>query len=201
MNVPVRYGVAQRLGRGSERRHPAGWLGGILPPKAMRGTLGGRMPPGQPPGRRRSVRTRAAAFTCHIGVRITTAALLVALMGLGCHPPRTAGLSRSARAHIDAARNFTDRYSRSRLAAWNIRASAAGADCDILKIEIPIILEDSMVEAIHYGAGSYNVYAGGVQHFSLERTFRAVSYKDASGRVWTYGSLSRNQAEALMPCR
>ena len=138
---------------------------------------------------------------CNVDVRITTSVLLVVLMGLGCGPGHTEGLPRSAKAHIDSARKFTDLYSRSRLSGWDIRASAAGADCDILRIEVSIILEDSMVEAIHYGAGSYDVYAGGVQHFSHERMFRAVSYKDASGRLWTYGSLSRNEAETLVPCR
>jgi hypothetical protein len=132
------------------------------------------------------------------GLRITVSALLAVLMGTECGPKT---LPRSTQVHIADARDFTDLYSRSRLSGWNIRASAAGADCDILNIEVPIILEDSMVEAIHYGAGSYDVYAGGVQHFSHERTFRAVSYKDASGRVWTYGPLSRNEAEALVPCR
>jgi hypothetical protein len=130
-----------------------------------------------------------------------TAALLVALTGVNCGPARHAAPTASTRVRIDAARTFTDLYSHSRLAGWDIHANAAGANCEVLRIEVSIIMEDSMVEAMHYGAGSYDVYAGGVQHFSQDRTFRAVSYRDASGRVWTYGPLSMSQAKALVPCR
>jgi hypothetical protein len=57
-----------------------------------------------------------------------------------------------------------------------------------------------MVEAMHYGAGAYDIYDGGVQQFLRERAFRGVAYKDGSGRVWTYGAVTQNEAEALVPC-
>lgn len=101
--------------------------------------------------------------------------------------------------HIAAAHDFTDRYAHSRLAAWKIHAAAAGNDCAVLTVDVSIILDESMVEAMHYGAGAYAAYGGGVERFVRDRDFRGVAYKDASGRQWAYG-LSESEAQSLQPC-
>ncbi len=103
--------------------------------------------------------------------------------------------------HVAAAALFTQRYANSRLSEWKVRASAAGADCGVLLVETSVIMEDSMVAAMHYGAGAYNVYDGGVQRFCRDRHFRGVAYKDSSGRVWTYDKVTVGEAETLKPCR
>jgi len=100
-----------------------------------------------------------------------------------------------------AASQFTRRCATSRLAKWNIRGLAAGADCSVLLVETSMVLDDSLTEAIHYGTGAYAVIEGGVRHFTRERTFRGVAYRDRTGHVRTYGSLMQGEAEDLQPCR
>jgi hypothetical protein len=102
--------------------------------------------------------------------------------------------------HIAAAHDFTDRFAHSRLSAWKVRGGAAGGDCAVLTVDVSIILDESMVEAMHYGAGAYAVYGGGVERFVRDRDFRGVAYRDASGRQWAYG-LAPGEAESLRPCR
>ena len=102
---------------------------------------------------------------------------------------------------IAAAALFTERCAASRLEKWNIRGAAAGADCDVLLVDTTTVLQDSLVEAMHYGSGAYAVVDGGVRRFSRERAFRAVAYRDGTGRVWRYGDLSQAEAEELRPCR
>ena len=102
--------------------------------------------------------------------------------------------------HVDAAGFFTQRYARSPLSAWNVRGAAAGADCDVLLVETSVVLNDGMVEALHYGAGAYGVVDGGVQRFCRDRAFRGVAYRDSAGHVWKYGDLSRSEAETLKRC-
>ncbi len=102
--------------------------------------------------------------------------------------------------HVTAARILMQRYAASRFRPWHIRVTAAGSDCRVLLLQADIILEDSMVEAMHYGAGSYDTYEGGVQQFLRTYSFRGASYQDASGHVWTYGNLSASEAERLVPC-
>jgi hypothetical protein len=127
--------------------------------------------------------------------------LFLVLAAGNCHSRPPAPPQRSTQdIRITAASLFTKRYARSRLSGWHLRASAAGADCAVLFVDVPIVMEDSMIEAMHYGAGAYEVYAGGVQHFYRERTFRGVAYRDASGRVWTYGAVSRGEAGTLAAC-
>ena len=58
-----------------------------------------------------------------------------------------------------------------------------------------------MIEAMHYGAGAYDIYDGGVQHFYRVQTFRGVAYKDGSARVWTYGAVSAAEADGIRACR
>ena len=103
-------------------------------------------------------------------------------------------------ARVAAASLLTERYSESRLANWDMQARAAGSDCSILVVKASTVLDDSIVEAIHYGAGPYGVNEGGVKRFSTERAFRAVAYKDVTGRFWTYG-VSETEAASLVACR
>jgi hypothetical protein len=103
-------------------------------------------------------------------------------------------------ARISAADLFTQRYAQSRFAGWKIHAHASGHDCDVLFVETGVIMEDSMVEAMHYGAGAYGVVEGGVQRFSRDRSFRGVAYRDFSGRVWTYGAITTAEPGILKPC-
>ena len=106
---------------------------------------------------------------------------------------------RPASNHVAAANVFTDRYAHSRFARWNVRASARGRDCDVLLVETDMVMEDSMVEAMHYGAGAYGV-DGGVQRFYRDRSFRGVAYKDSSGRIWAYGDVTARDAATLSQC-
>jgi hypothetical protein len=101
---------------------------------------------------------------------------------------------------VAAASRFTEISTQSRLAAWNVRASAAGQGCDVLLVETSIILEDSMVEALQYGAGAYAVVPGGIDRFYGQHFFRGVAYKDSTGRVWTYGNVTAAEAETLKRC-
>jgi hypothetical protein len=106
----------------------------------------------------------------------------------------------SSSKQVAAARVFTDRYAHSRFAAWKVRASARGRDCDVLLVETDMVMEDSMVEAMHYGAGAYGVVDGGVQRFYRDRSFRGVAYKDSSGRIWAYGNVTAQDAATLSRC-
>jgi hypothetical protein len=106
----------------------------------------------------------------------------------------------SSNNHVAAANVFTNRYAHSRFAGWNVRASARGRDCDVLLIETDMVMEDSMVEAMHYGAGAYGVVEGGVQRFYRDRSFRGVAYKDSSGRIWAYGDVTAQDAATLSLC-
>ena len=102
--------------------------------------------------------------------------------------------------HVAAARVLTDSYTASRFNAWHIRAEAAGTDCSVLLLQSEIIMDDSTIEAMHYGAGSYKTVRGGMQQFVREHAFRGVAYKDVSGRIWTYGNVSPSEAERLVSC-
>lgn len=106
----------------------------------------------------------------------------------------------SSNNHVAAANVFTDRYAHSRFAGWKVRASARGRDCDVLLVETDMVMEDSMVEAMHYGAGAYGVVDGGVQRFYRDRSFRGVAYKDSSGRIWAYGNVTAQDAATLPRC-
>ena len=129
--------------------------------------------------------------------------LLLAAMGCDSNRPPTNhtvhDTTPDTTNRITTAHNFTNRVAHSRLAAWKIHAGAAGNDCAVLTVDVSIILDESMVEAMHYGAGAYAVYGGGVERFVHDRDFRGVAYKDASGRQWAYG-LSEDEAHALQPC-
>jgi hypothetical protein len=112
-----------------------------------------------------------------------------------CQSPRSA-----SNLHVSAAQMLTQRYAASRFKAWHIRATAVGGDCSVLQLQTEIILEDSMIEAMHYGAGRYDTYRGGMQQFLREHAFRGIAYRDVSGRVWIYGNVSPTEPEGLEPC-
>jgi hypothetical protein len=135
-------------------------------------------------------------------VKVVGLTLFVALASSTCHSRQPVLTQHSAEreARIASARLFTQRYSRSRLSGWHVHASAAGADCAVLFVDVPIVMEDSLIEAMHYGAGAYDVYEGGIHQFSRERSFRGVAYKDVSGRVWTYDAVAESEARSLEPC-
>ena len=102
---------------------------------------------------------------------------------------------------VTAATSFTERFAKSRFATWHVRAKAAGKDCGVLLVETSMIMDESMIEAMHYGAGAYDVYRGGVQQFSRDRAFRGVVYRDPSLRTWTYGATNATEVDTLRPCR
>lgn len=102
---------------------------------------------------------------------------------------------------MTAAALFTERYERSRFAEWNVRGRATGPQCIVLFVDVDVIMEESMVEAMHYGTGPYAIAEGSVQHFYRDRSFRGVAYRDASKRIWTYGAVSVQEAAALAPCQ
>lgn len=104
-------------------------------------------------------------------------------------------------ARVEAARLFTRQYADSLFSRWNIAATAAGPRCNVLIIRTSVIMEESMVEALHYGSGPYEVYADGVQRFFRQQGFRGVAYQDTTGRVWTYGSVTQAEFQSLRPCR
>ena len=152
----------------------------------------------------------------HPAVRITTIAVLALFSACtrrsesaagttsAAQPVSSAALPRIATARterIAAAGALTRRYARSPLSEWKVDVRAAGPDCGILLVGIGVIMEDSMIEAMHYGIGAYDeVYEGGVQRFYREHSFHTVAYRDSSTRVWRFGSASGDQEPAPTPC-
>ncbi|HEX9981737.1 MAG TPA: hypothetical protein VGF69_00605 [Thermoanaerobaculia bacterium] len=101
--------------------------------------------------------------------------------------------------HVIAAETLTNDCAKSRLADWKVQATAVGRNCDVLQIQTANVMEPSMVEAVHYGYGYYDLYEGGVQQFHRERGFRAVFYRDREGNVWSYG-IEKVEIANLVPC-
>jgi hypothetical protein len=95
--------------------------------------------------------------------------------------------TKTHQSHTADANDLTKRYGSSRFSKWQIRGAAIGRDDSVLCISIGIVLDDSMIEALHYGSGLYDVYPGGIQGFMRDRHFRAVAYTDKTGRKWSYG--------------
>jgi hypothetical protein len=52
---------------------------------------------------------------------------------------------------------------------------------------------------MQYGTGPYAAF-GGVEEFAQDRRFRAVVYRDAAERLWTYGATSRDEARSMPRC-
>jgi len=130
--------------------------------------------------------------------RMNFVALFLMIVAAACdsnpHPA-------TVNAHVVAANALTREYAQSRLARWSLKARAAGSDCDVLFVETPMILDDALVEALHYGAGAYAIHIGGVDRFCRERAFRGTAYRDRSGRVRTFGEVGSAEAAGLKPCR
>jgi hypothetical protein len=103
--------------------------------------------------------------------------------------------------HVKAADAFTSHYAQSRLAKWNLHAIATGTDCRVLFVETSMLLEDSLIEAVHYGIGAYAVDPGGVRRFCRERDFRGAAYKDRSARIWTFGEVTADEVATPERCR
>jgi len=78
-------------------------------------------------------------------------------------------------------------------------ARVAGTDCKVLLIEAEMRLDQTTVEKIHYGTDEYAAN-GGVEQFAHPR-FRAVVYRDPSGVVRTYGSITLDEAQSMPRCR
>lgn len=102
---------------------------------------------------------------------------------------------------VRAAAALTKRYARPPFHEWNVQAEAAGRQCNVLIVRTPVVMESSMVDAMHHGAGEYEVDGSGVQSFYLEEAFRGVAYRDGSDRIWTYGAVTAAEVEELVPCR
>jgi hypothetical protein len=102
---------------------------------------------------------------------------------------------------VGAARFFTDHYAHSRMAKWKLRAAASGPNCGVLFVQLGVIADDSMIDALHFGSGPYDVYDGGVDRFHREKTFRGVVYKDSTAHTWIYGVVSKDEVPSLLPCR
>jgi hypothetical protein len=127
---------------------------------------------------------------------IHAAAVALAIFGSACEANRAPASDHNIR--IASADLFTKKYAQSPLSGWRMRGRAVGSDCDILFVETSIILEDSMIDALQHGNGAYNVHPRGIERFANDHSFRGIAYKDASGRVWTFGRVA--STEALMPC-
>jgi hypothetical protein len=131
---------------------------------------------------------------------IIAAALALTVISCGSEPlePKTAV---GTETHVRDAQMFTDLYSGSRLSAWNVRATAAGVDCAVLFVTTTMLLEDSLIDALHYGSGAYDIYEGGIHEFYQRRAFRGVAYQDRSKRIWTFGRVSQVETTNLTPCQ
>ena len=115
---------------------------------------------------------------------------LAALLFCRCHEdPQT-------RRALEAAQRFSNQY-----ANQDLKASVAGSDCLVLLIRSHTRLNDTAVETIHYGIGSFTAYKGGAAQFADDEKFRAVVYRDGSGKLWTYGSTTIDEAQSLPSCR
>ena len=143
----------------------------------------------------RSVEDRHDAGPPLPAMRRTLLLLVIALSAGFCRSPKA-----SDDPHVAAANAFTNRYSRSPLGGWNIRAHAIGSDCCVLLVELSTFMQDATIEAMHYGTGPYAIQRGGVHRFCRERAFRGVAYKDAAGRIWTYGAVNATETVSLEPC-
>jgi hypothetical protein len=114
--------------------------------------------------------------------------LLVALAACDFNP--------GAKAPVEAAHALTRNYT-----LHELKAYAAGIDCHVLLVRINTTLDDAAVETMHYGDGESAAYPGGLQQFAEERQFRAVAYRDDNGGLWTYGSITRQEAQTMTVCR
>lgn len=124
--------------------------------------------------------------------------LCLVLFACACKPGLFAERPHDPR--IAAAAFLTDRYAHSRFAKWDIRAHAAGQDCSVLLVETSQILDDSLVEALHYGAGVYEIVDGGIPGFLQQQGFRGVVYVDGTERRWAFGVVEEEEVPEIEPC-
>ena len=96
--------------------------------------------------------------------------------------------------HAAAAKLLTQAYEGQKLEAF-----VAGSDCLALVIHAGTRLDDSLVESMQYGTGHYVAF-GGIEAFAEKRRFRAVVYRDAAERLWTYGAVSLEEARSMPRC-
>jgi hypothetical protein len=120
--------------------------------------------------------------------RIPVLAIFIALLACDLNP--------AAKTPMTEARVVTRQYAKQKL-----RADAAGEDCKVLLIRTRAAFDNAIVESIHYGVDEYDIHRGGMQHFAETKGFRAVVYRDASDRLWTYGAIALDEAKALPICR
>jgi hypothetical protein len=137
----------------------------------------------------------------HAPRTIAMLAFLASAVACESRPPSPPPPSHPPSVHVTAADLFTRNYAQSKLARWHVQASAAGKDCSILVVKTAVVMDDSMVEALHYGAGAYRVDDRGVYQFYREHSFRGVAYKDPSRKVWTYGDVTAREINSLTPCQ
>ncbi len=102
----------------------------------------------------------------------------------------------AAKVSIDAANRLAAQCVKDKL-----EVRAAGDDCLVVLLRADLQLDDTTVESIHYGTGTLTSYSGGVQQFLEDEKFRAAVYTDADGQLWTYGSITKDEARALPACR
>lgn len=93
-----------------------------------------------------------------------------------------------------AAERLTRDYAKPELHAF-----VAGYDCKVLVIESEVPLDTVTIESMQYGIAEYRAN-GGVERFAADHRFRAVVYRDESGVVKSYDSMTRAEAESLRPC-
>jgi hypothetical protein len=120
--------------------------------------------------------------------RLPVLGVLIAILGCDLNP--------GTAIPVAAAQTITRQYSKRKL-----RAHAAGDDCGILLVQARTALDNTTVESIHYGTGENHVYDGGIQQFAEDNRFRAVVYRDAAGDLWTYGSITLDEARTMSICR
>ena len=64
-------------------------------------------------------------------------------------------------------------------------------------VQTPVVMERTMVDAMHYGLGSYRISDTSIDELYRARGFRGVLYKDGSKRLWVYGEVTEG---APAPC-
>lgn len=137
-------------------------------------------------------------------MRLFAPALFCALAAIACesHSPAARQYPGNSAPRREAAQRLTMRYADSPVGSWNVRATAAGTNCEVLLIEMPMPVDTSTVEAMHHGVAAYDFFPGGVNRFRREHAFRGVAYKDSSGYLWEYGNITAADLQALTPpCR
>lgn len=100
-----------------------------------------------------------------------------------------------AQVSVDAAETITRDYE-----PRSLKAYAAGSDCLVLLVRASTRLNDTAVETLHYGNGESLLHPGGLQQFAAAKKFRAVAYRDSDGNLWTYGSITRQEAQSMRTC-